>query len=80
MYESGRAGRDNQCSWDDTLYYNNGDIAIDTPGMTDEMRIYCKTTRICLSKHNNLKLSNSSCNFKCKLRAKLFAAFLSPRS
>lgn len=49
MQESSPAGRDNQCSWD-TLYYNNRDIATNKPGMTNEVRIYCKTTGICLRK------------------------------
>ena len=47
--ESGRAGRDNQQSWA-TLFYNNHDIATNKPGMTNEMRVYCKSTGVCLRK------------------------------
>ena len=45
--EAGRAGRDNQQS-QAILYYNNRDIAANRPGMTDHMRLYCKSTGKCL--------------------------------
>ena len=41
---------------------------------------YYRTVSLWNSLDNDLKLCNSSSNFKRKLRAKLFAAFLSPRS
>lgn len=47
--ETGRAGRDNQKSWA-TLYYNNYDIAANKAGMTDHMRLYCRSTGVCLRK------------------------------
>ena len=45
--EAGRAGRDNQQS-QAILYYNNRDVAANRPGMTDHMRLYCKSTGKCL--------------------------------
>lgn len=45
--EAGCAGRDNQQSHA-ILYYNNRDIAVNRPGMTDHMRLYCKSTGKCL--------------------------------
>lgn len=47
--ESGRAGRDQQHSTA-TLYYNNRDVAPNRPGMTDNIRAYCKSTDKCLRK------------------------------
>ena len=47
--EAGRAGRDGQQSRA-TLYYNNRDIAANKPGMTDNIRSYCKSTGKCLRK------------------------------
>lgn len=37
------AGRDNKQS-NAILYYNNHDIAANKPGMTEHMRLYCKST------------------------------------
>ena len=47
--EAGRAGRDNKQS-NAILYYNNHDIAAHKPGMTEHMRLYCKSTGKCLKK------------------------------
>lgn len=47
--EAGRAGRDNKRSHA-ILYYNNHDIAANKPGMTEYMRLYCKSTGKCLRK------------------------------
>ena len=47
--ESGRAGRDKRPS-SATLYYNNRDKAPNKPGMTDDMRSYCKSTKKYLRK------------------------------
>lgn len=47
MQESGRAGRGGQPSRA-TLYFNKSDIAANRPGMTDEMRRYCKSDDLCL--------------------------------
>lgn len=47
MQESGRAGRGGQPSRA-TLYFNKSDIAANRPGMTDEMRLYCKSDDLCL--------------------------------
>lgn len=47
--EAGRAGRDNKQS-NAILYYNNHDIAANKPGMTEHMRLYCKSNGKCLRK------------------------------
>ena len=47
--EAGRAGRDNKQSHA-ILYYNNHDRAANKPGMTEHMRLYCKSTGKCLRK------------------------------
>ena len=47
--DAGRAGRDNKQSRA-ILYYNNHDIAANKPGMTEHMRLYCKSTGKCLRK------------------------------
>jgi len=49
-YEESRcAGRDKHPS-SATLYYNNRNIAPNKPGVTDNMRSYCKSTEKCLRK------------------------------
>lgn len=45
--ELGRCGRDGMPG-SAKLYYNNRDIASNKPGMTDEMRSYCKSVDKCL--------------------------------
>ena len=47
MQESRRAGRAGQ-SATTTLYFNNSDIATNRPGMTDDMRNYCRSGNSCL--------------------------------
>ena len=44
--EAGHAERDNQQS-QAIHYYNNRDVAANKPGMTDHMRLYCKSTGKC---------------------------------
>ena len=48
-HEAGQAGRDGQQSRA-TLYYNNRAMAANKPGMTDNIRSYCKSTGKCLRK------------------------------
>lgn len=45
--EVGRAGRDGQPA-KASLYYNSHDISINKPGMTDEMRTFCRNESSCL--------------------------------
>lgn len=47
MQESRRAGRAGQ-SATTTIYFNNSDIATNRPGMTDDMRNYCRSGNSCL--------------------------------
>ena len=45
--ETGQAGRDGKHATA-VLYYNNHDIAISRPGLTDNIREYCKLMDMCL--------------------------------
>ena len=47
--ETGRAGRDGEASAA-VLYYNNTDIRTNRPGMTKQMRDFCKSETTCLRK------------------------------
>ena len=47
--ETGRAGRDGKPATA-TLYYNNVDIAKNKPGMSDDIRSYCRLESECLRK------------------------------
>ncbi|XP_068749252.1 uncharacterized protein [Montipora capricornis] len=74
--EIGRAGRDNKPARA-TLYYDGNDIAANKPGMTDEMRKYCKLEYSCMREFvlrylgltsNNTTTPSQLCCSNCLVR------------